>query len=282
MKTKIFVYLLSAILLCSMIPAVSAAETLPLIIDQADLLSADEETALEAKAQSLRNEFLMDLVILTINRLDGISPQDFADNYYDQNGYGYGENNSGLLFLISMEEREWYISTCGEAIYAFTDYGIQELAEGSFEYLVEDNYADVFDAYLSKAEEFLLAYSQGEPIDGYADYSGDYYHGDQEEIVYYEEEFEPSIFLSFVVGVIVAGISLLFMRLSMNTKRKKSNATDYMNANSFQLKTKQDLFLYSKVSKVRRQQNTSSNSGGGSSVHRSSSGQRHGGGGGRF
>ena len=283
MKKRMLLCLLCAVFLVSICPAVFAAESLPMIVDQADLLTDTEEAALESKAQSLRSEYAMDVIILTVDSLNGIRAQDYADAYYDENGYGYGDENNGILFLLAMQEREWYISTCGEAIYAFTDYGIQELAEGAFSYLLDDNYADVFDAYLSNIPEYFQAYDQGEPIDGYADYSGDYYHGDQDEIVYYEEEFEPSIFLSFVVGVIVAGISLLFMRLSMNTKRQKHNASDYMKAESFRLTKKQDLFLYSKVSKVRRQQNnTSSNNGGGSSVHRSSGGRRHGGGGGKF
>ena len=134
--------------------------------------------------------------------------------------------------------------------------------------------------FLDALPQYFEAYENGEPIDGYADYSGDYYHGDQEEVVYYEEEFTPSVELSVLLGLIVAGISVLIMRSGMNTKRPKRSASDYMQKNSFHMRQQQDLFLYSNLSKVRKQEPKSS--GGGSSVHRSSGGSRHGGGGGKF
>ena len=42
----------------------------------------------------------MDAVIVTINNLEGESPQNYADNYYDYNGYGLGNEESGLILLI--------------------------------------------------------------------------------------------------------------------------------------------------------------------------------------
>ena len=280
MKRKIISALLTGLLLVSLVCSV-AASSLPLVIDNAQLFTADECAALETDAQSLRTQYETDVVILTVTNLDGKTAQDYADDYYDNNGYGYGAKGTGILFLLSMEEREWYISTCGDMIYAVTDYGIQQLGEEALWYLSDGEYYSAFSAYLDCLTGYLEAYQQGAPIDGYADYSGDYYHGDQEEIVYYEEEFTPSIFLSFIIGIIVASISLLIMRASMNTKRQQRSASGYMRSNSFHLRSHQDLFLYSNISKVKRQQNNTSG-GGGSSVHRSSGGRRHGGGGGKF
>lgn len=281
MKRKLFSIFLSVILIFSMSLCVSAAESLPMVVDDADLLDPAEESALEEKAMELRSQYEMDIVILTVDSLNGISAQDFADDYYDDNDYGYDENRSGVLFLLAMAEREWYISTCGDAIYALTDYGIQQLGETAFSYLYGDNFEPVFNAYLTYLPEYLNAYEVSAPVDGYADDSEDYYHGERETVVYYEEEYSPSIFVSLVIGVIAAAVVILIMRSSMNTKRKQYNASSYMKDGSFHLKRHQDLFLYSNVSKVRRQQNNSSR-GGGSSVHRSSGGRRHGGGGGRF
>ena len=144
------------------------------------------------------------------------------------------------------------------------------------------SYGSGFQMFMEALPEYFEAYQNGTPLDGYADYSGDYYHGDQEEVVYYEEEFTPSVELSFLLGLVVAGISVLIMRIGMNTKRPRRSAAGYMQENSFQMRQQQDLFLYSNVSKVRRQENKPSGSGGGSSVHSSSSGRSHGGGGGKF
>lgn len=280
MKRKLLCLILSALMLLSVTLAVSAEETLWRVVDNADLLSNVEESAHEETIRLLRERYNMDVVLLTVDSLEGMRPQDYADNYYDENGYGLGEDRSGLLLLISMEERDWYISTCGNAIYALTDYGIQRLGEE----LVSGfgiSYDAGFRMFLNALPEYFEAYESGQPIDGYADYSGDYYHGDQEDVVYYEEEFTPSVGLSFVLGLIVAGISLMIMRRGMNTKRSKRTASDYMQENSFRMRQQLDLFLYSKLNKERRQQQSSS-SGGGSSVHRSSGGRNHGGGGGKF
>lgn len=279
MKRNMIFILLSILLVFSLTVPASASGTLPLIVDKADLLSVEEETALEEKAQALRSEYEMDIVILTVDSLEGRSAQNYADEYYDENGYGYDEEGSGILFLLAMEEREWYISTCGDAIYALTDYGIQQLGEEAIWYFSDGKYANGFYAFLTLLPNNLNSYDSGVPIDGQADYSGDYYHGEQDTIYYYEKENSPSIFLSLMIGLIAATVVILIMRSSMNTKRQQHGASGYLKAGSFHLNRHQDLFLYSNVSKVRRQQNTSK---GGSSVHRSSSGRRHGGGGGRF
>lgn len=279
MKRKL-ISLLLAVLICGGLAVnASAVSDLPLVADNAGLLTPQEVTALEDKALSLGTEYGMDIVILTADRLDGKRPQDYADDYYDTQGYG----DSGILFLLAMEEREWYISTCGDAIYALTDYGIQELGETVVPYLSEGEYYEGFDAYLNALPDYLEAYRDGAPVDGYADNSGDYYHGDREDVVYYQRETSPSLLLSLVLGVAAGAVTVLIMRACMNTKRKQHSASDYLKPGSFHMRTHQDMFLYSNVSKVRRQENNNNHhGGGGSSVHTSSGGRSHGGGGGKF
>lgn len=280
MKRTVISVLLILALLCSLPFSASAAEDLPLIIDNADLLNSAEEASLDVTARELQEAYGLDIVILTIDSLEGQSAQAYADNYYDSQGYGCGDDASGILVLLAMEEREWYISTSGKAIYALTDYGIQEIGELMISYF-DFGYESGFRMFLLSLPTYLDAYESGEPIDGYANYGEDYYHGDRETTVYYEAEHGPSIFLSLVIGIISATISIFVMRASMNSKRKQHGASGYLKSGSFHLSRHQDLFLYSNVTKVRRQQNTSS-SGGGSSVHRSSGGRSHGGGGGKF
>lgn len=283
MKRRVLSLLLSVMLLTSLALLVSAASDLPMVVDNAGLFSDSERSALEEKAQALRTEYEMDIVILTVDRLNGKTPQDYADDYYDDNGYGFGNEYSGLLFLLAMEERDWYISTCGDAIYAVTDYGIQKLGEAALPDLSAGAYYDAFDAYLDALPSYLSMFSSGRPVDGYADDSGGYYHGDREDVVHYKEERSPSLLVSVVIGVIAAGVTVGIMAASMNTRRRQRSASGYMKAGSYHLRTHQDLFLYSNVSKTRRQENNGGHSGGGgSSVHRSSGGQSHGGGGGKF
>lgn len=276
MKKKLSVMLCILLMLPVLVLSVSAAHN-DFVIDNADLLSDYDEQNLEDTIQQLRDAYQMDIVILTEESLYGARPQDHADDYYDFNGYA----EDGLLFLLSMAERDWYISTSGNAIYALTDYGIQAVTEDVIPHLSAGNYYDAFDAFLNALPEYLDAYVDGNPVDGYADYSGDYYHGDQEEVVYYEEPFVPSFEVALLGGIVIAAVSVAIMRIGMITVKRQSGAGVYMNRNSYRLTAQRDMFLYSKVTKVRKPQNNSS-SGGGSSVHRSSSGSSHGGGGGKF
>lgn len=275
MRNKTIVLLLCLLLLpCLILPA--AAQERPYVVDEAGLLLPGEISALEEAAGKLAEDYRIDPVILTVTSLSGSSAQDYADDYYDSQGY----SDDGILFLLAMEEQEWYISTCGSLIYAVTDYGVQQLGEAVLPCLSEGLWFDAFSRFLSALPVYLDAYETGAPVDGNADYSGDYYHGDREEVVYYESESTPNFLLSLACGLAAAGITIAVMRYTMNTKRPQRNAGAYLKDGSWNLYHHRDLFLYSNVTKTRRQENKSS--GGGSSVHRSSGGRSHGGGGGKF
>lgn len=263
------------LLFCLIIPVFG--ETVSFVADNAGLLLPDEIAVLEEKAAELVDLYGIHAVILTVDSLEGSRPQDYADDYYDHAGYG----DDGVLFLISMTEREWYISTSGTVIYALTDYGIQQVGEGVVSFFADQLWFEGFAYFLDSIPAYMDALEQGAPVDGYADYSGDYYHADQEEIVYYEEEFSPSFLFSLICGIAVSGVVVLIMRLCMNTKHPKRCASEYMTDGSWKLTLHNDIFLYSNVTKTKKQ-DPPKNTGGGSSVHRSSSGRRHGGGGGKF
>lgn len=276
MKHKLICLILCLLLLPSLFLSVGAEQQY--VIDNADLMSSSEEAALEEKAQALRQEYGMDVVILTVDSLDGKHPQDYANDYYDYNGY----SEDGVIFILSMEKRDRYISTCGNAAYVLTDYGIQQVGESALPYLKSGDYYGAFDAFLDALPTYFSAYNDGTPIDGTVPTSGDYYHGDQEEVVYYEQPRHVNVWISIVIGAVIGGITVLIMRACMNTKRPQRSAGSYLNDSSYHLRTNQDLFLYSNVTKTRIQQESSSSGGGGSSVHTSSSGRTHGGGGGKF
>lgn len=280
MKKRCFTFALLLVLLLSISISVAAKEEMPLIVDHAGLLTADEISLLEAQARAIADTYAMDVVILTENTLSGKSPQDYADDYYDANGYGQGDNASGMLLLISMEERDWYLSTCGDAIYALTDYAIERLGEELVSGL-QIGYAVGVRMFLTSLPSYLDAYENGTPVDGYSNQNGSFYHGDREDVVYYRENTSPNLLLSVTLGLVIAAISIGAMASSMNSKRPQRNASGYLRRGSLRLLRDQDMFLYSNVTKTRKPE-PQNHSGGGSSVHHSSGGRSHGGGGGKF
>lgn len=261
---------------------------LPRVVDEAGLLTESEITDLSETINDLIAQYQMDVVILTVDSLGYKSAQDYADDYYDENGYGVGGDYSGVLLLISMEDRDWWISTCGDAIYAITDYGIESLFSEMSLYLSADMFYEAFDAYLDALPEYFEAYEDGNPIDGYIgsyDGPGSYSPGNADDVVYYEKSegsFLGNFFISLLIGLVVALIAVLIMRGQMNTKRAQYSAGAYLKQGSYDLRVHRDLFLYSNVSKTPRPKDTGGSRGGGSSTHRSSGGRSHGGGGGKF
>lgn len=240
----------------------------PKVVDNADLLTDGETAALEAMAQAIADEYQMDIVILTVNSTDGRSIEAYADDYYDSHDYGIGPYYSGVLMMLAMDTREWAISTCGDTIYALTDYGLDALFDAMADDLSEGEYYRAFETYLEELPRYFDAYRNGQPIDGYREEHREPGAGDYLRIV----------LVSVLIGAAVGGIAILIMRGQMNTAKAQTGATSYLRDGSFLLTRHLDLYLYSRVNRSARQQS----SGGGSSTHRSSSGRSHGGSHGRF
>ena len=189
---------------------------------------------------------------------------------------------TGILLLIDMESREWYMSTCGEAIYIFTDYGLDQLGQEILPWLSTGDYYHAFTAWVSALPPYVEAYNNKSPIDGYVppdEYESPY----GEEIYHYDDHVGVTARpfpIALVIGLVAAVVTILIMRGKMNTAKLQRGAGNYLKDGSFHLRQRSDMFLYSRVSRRAKPKNNTS--GGGSSVHRSSGGVSHGGRGGRF
>ena len=238
------------------------------VVDMAELLSDSEKTALLSKLDEISERQKLDIVVLTVNTLDGKTPRDYADDFYDYNGYGFGENKDGILLLVSMEDRDWWISTTGYGITALTDAGIEYISEKFLSDLSDGDYAQAFTTYAELCDQFITQAKTGESYDT----------GNMPK-----EPFNVAwnILVAFVIGLVVAVIVTSIMKKQLKTVQLKSEANNYVKANSMILTENRDLFLYNQVSRRARPKETD-NSSGGSSTHTSSSGTSHGGGGGKF
>ena len=253
-------FLICALLVLSIsIPAFAAGGS-PKIIDEADLLSSAEEAKLETMAKKLADEYQIDVVILTVYSLNGKDITAYADDYLDYNGYGIGADHSGVLLMLSMEYRDWAISTCGDGIQALTDYGQDQLMDAVLDYLGNDDYYDGFRTYLNELDYYFEAWANGEPIDNGMRFSF------------------INILVALAIGLVAGGITTSVMQAGMRTAKPQRSAQSYMKTGSYYLSGQRDIFLYSHTSKVRKPTSSS----GGSSTHRSSSGRSHGGSRGKF
>lgn len=240
---------------------------LPRLVDEADILDTRQEARLEAELDRVSEEYQCDVAVVTTTGTNNRGAQAYADDFYDYNGYGMGEGDDGILLLVDMYDREWAISTYGFGIEAFTDDGLEYIADEFLPYLGDDQYYEAFQAFTEQCGLFLNQARNGEP-----------FHGEN-----MPKESMPLIWLpvSILIGTVLSLIVTGIMRYGMKTVRRQTAAAAYMKPGSMHLTVSRDLFLYSKVDRVAKPKDNSSG-GGGSSVHTSSSGRSHGGSSGSF
>ncbi len=266
------------------------------IVDMANILNSEQTSQLEQKITQVINNCQIDVVILTTCLNNGKSMVDFADDYYDENDYGIDLRKSGLILVLSLQDNEWYISTSGAAIDTFSDWGIEYLGKVMKPSLVDGNFYQAFEDFVSYTEKFNVQAATDKPYDRYN--QGDLPNLDVDEEVVFDNQdnSEPKtkmdsnkrILISLGAGLII-GFIISFIRMGkLNTKKSVKNANEYVKENSFKLTKSNDLYLYQTVTKRARPKyednnhSTSSYHKTTSSTHRSSSGRTHGGGGGKF
>lgn len=243
--------------------AADAAGGLARIVDWADLLSDSEEAALSEQLDEISERQRVDIVVVTTDSLAGMSVVEYADDFYDDNGYGFGTGKDGILLLVSMEERDWYISTSGYGVTAVTDAG--RMSETFVPYLSEGEYAKAFHLYAELCDEYItMARAGGTPTEPFSHVR--------------------ALIIAIAAGFVTALIATGMMRHSLRSVRSQPAAASYVKRDSLRLTKEYEQFLYRNVTRTEKpKENSSSNSrSGGSATHTSSSGRKHGGGGGKF
>lgn len=250
--------------------------------DLAGVLTEAEENDLLERLDEISVRQKMDVTLVVAPDLDGYNRvADYAEDLYESCKFGYGEEKDGVLLLISMEDRDWYIDTHGFGITAFTDAGIKYIGEAMTPDLADGNYAAAFETYASLCDDFITQARSGEPYEFYNDANS--------------SKAQMPIFwipLSIVIGAGLAGVVVGSMVSGMKTVRPQAAANSYVKKGSFHLNANRDLFLYHTITRTAKPKENKPSGGGahnsssgtmhGSSTHRSASGSTHGGRGGKF
>ena len=221
------------------------------ILDGAGLLSGSELDRVEKKLSSVSEELGFDVLVRTTDSLYGKGTMAFADDSMD---YEFGDVSNGILFLISMEYRDWYVSTKGTCFHDFDDDDIDEIVD---RFLYKISAGDYEEGFIGFADSVAKEYR----------YQTSTFHFDF-----------ISIGVPLVVALIIASVVVSIMKSQLKSARFR-NANQYLKQGSLILTQNVDLFLYSNVTRTRIQSESSSGGGGG---HISSSGSTHGGHGGKF
>ena len=277
-------WLLMLLVLCRLaIPFPSKATQIPderlgpRLADQEELLTTEEQEELLAWLDEISERQQCDVVIVTVASIEGKTATEYADDYFDYQGYGYGEKSDGILLLVGMKERVWAISTHGSlGISAFTDAGLDYIKEDVQFQLKLENYAKAFRTFASLCDQFLTAAHKGKPYDV----------GNLPI-----KHASPSILIFlFPIGILIMAWKSRSKKRSLKSVVKKTGAISYKVPNSLHLWVDEDRITGSHVTKRKRHEESrdrggssgSGGSSGGSTTHTSSSGRTHGGTSGSF
>lgn len=282
--------ILSVILLVIFIGQIEAvAATHGNVVDNLNYLKDSETSELQSEINKVKEDYSLDVVIVITDKTGGKSSMNYADDYYDENGYGVGSDHSGLLMLINMEKREVWISTTGTAIGIFTDSRISDMVNHVKTLLSSGKYYDASKTFISDVKSYAdMGVPNGQngadsgtnPGTYPESYPGTNY-GANSQMTYMDRVSRliksPLI---YIIALVVSIIATVLVSVSSKGKVTINDQT-YEGKGSFVISDVRDDFIRETTTRAKISKSTNNNSSG-SSTHSSSSGTTHGGGGGGF
>lgn len=251
-----FLHLLAAMLISVLVltPLLSTSAVFardPHLYDEAGCIDADDAQYLEDLLADYSNTYKLDIVAVFVDSLNGKTPMHYADDWYDSHSRGYGDTEDGILLLVCLSSRDYYICTGGSAVQKFGDSQLDTVESAILGHLSGNDWYGAVCAFGASAVSVVKI-----PYLKYA-------------------------LIALGIGLVAALIILLVMKSKMNNVKKSTSADNYA-AGGIEITNAFEQFLYRNVTKTKRPEPSSNSGGGGGGSHHSSSGSSHGGRGGKF
>lgn len=241
------------------------------VFDYADKMTDEEEDELRAKIREAEQLCGTDIIIVTLDEtleyyaksyedsIGYVEPYQytmvFADNFYDENRFGFDGPYGDGVVLVDNWYREWdggvysWMSTSGKAMDQFSSEDIDFVLDMCLDY-VEDDPAYAYGYFVELVADHLNPNSNlGESLGGG---------------------------ISVVVGL-VAGLIFFFVNFGGKKGKKTVETRTYVKSGNANVRERQDVFVTKTM--TRRKIETQTRSGGGGGGHISAGGHSHGGGG---
>ena len=236
----------------------------PRLIDYADIFTPEEEAKISSKLAEMKAAHSADLVVVTDNSSYGMSHAMYAADFYDYGGYGFGDNYTGAVMFICMEQynRGWWCAGTGNIQKYFTEKNVNKMDDAMEPYMESGSYAEGVLAYFDKLDVLLT----------------------KGRLPLSVSEIVTAALVSAIIGLIAGLINLSKASSTMNTVTAAVKAGQYLEPHSFNVKNATDTLIDTQTTKVFIG-SSGSRSGGGSSYsggYSSSSGHSFSGGGRSF
>jgi len=232
------------------------------VVDGAGLLNATEAESLKEAADLIAAEYNFDLVIVTRVEIGGQNPRDYAADFFDNNGYGLGEDRGGALFLQVTDSRDYWFSTSGRGISIMNGAANGKLEADALKRLKEGSYYEAYRSFLDNWRMLLEINARGRSYNFARRWNF------------------PLLIGAWVLSLVIAFLIVAAWKKGLDAVSPKSQALGYMVPGSLVFREKKDRFLFSTVSKTAKPKQ--SNNSAPTNTFRGSSGRSHGGSGGKY
>ena len=263
---KLIIILLSALFTLCLYTPVFANDIK--IIDDENVLSNEEKDDLYNLIYEYIDHTNYDMVLYLANKGDEYykynTITDLADDTFDYNGYGIGDNREGIIICFDIYYRDYTITTSGPlCIGTYSNSALDSVYNRVTPCFKEDDFYNGLKTFIEQATYTYDNYS--------------YYHDYQEEPTKQDRLINTAIF-SIIGSLLITLVYFLVNNFKLKSKHKKLTAEQYIKDANINIFNSGDIYLYKSVSrtKIQKSNNTSGSS---SSTHISHSGSIHGGGG---
>jgi uncharacterized protein len=211
------------------VSAFAAQEPDCLVYDEADFITDAQEAALADKLLTISKAYNAQIVVVTVDTLDGEDVDGFVEYLYDYMGFGYGENHDGVLLLVCRNPREFRILSNGFAASAIEMDQIDAITADITPYLSDGDYAGAFDEFADLCDYYLNGYLNGFPFD-----------------------VGMNLLIALGIGLVAGLITASMLKGQLKSVRKQSRANVYVKDGSMRITTRNDLFLYRDVTQTEK------------------------------
>ena len=278
MKRKLALSILFVLVLSLLLPAAAFASSngdLSYVTDSAGILTEEQVQELEDMAAGISEKYQCGVYIVTTPDYTAFgrgSVSLCAEEIYDRFLHGFGETGDGLLFLVSMADRDFDLDAHGSfGNFAFDYRNRDRLVDAFLPYFRNDDWYGGFKAYLVAAEQMLVPAVENYPA---------YLEELQQSQIEQQKMLQGAKGIgSVLAGILTAGGVCGGMKRKMKTAREKDSAEEYMTPTSPHMQIVQDHFINrTRTVQVIQHENrdsggSSGHSGGGFSGHSHTSGK---------
>ena len=246
---------IAAMGICLSLSIPAAADNTEFVRDEYGLLSNQEVQTLESYGEQLFEEKQCGVYLRVTKDIGGYSDaSDFAEYLYVVEELGYGDDHAGILFVVSMGERDYAVTVYGSAYDVFTDRAVNGMIDDILSDLSYGNWYDAFETYYSDSGNLLRNYNYHE-----TEYDND------DDLIIIDPPAPEKQGANPIILAIGSLISSLMVCLGLRSKNKTTgerySAQEYMS--QITMTNRLDLFTHHTVSRVRVSSPPSSHSGDG-------------------